>query len=719
MLALYASIFGYETSNLESELGLQMYESMITWSPFDGLGAYTSKVLFKSFFWLCVSGAFVALATAFWKRGHGRRTNELHQTPRAIVLLLLGSASLWSARVVHQENLAWERSRLRPQNHAMRASYERALSQYQDLRAPTFEDMHLDLALRPESSSYDYRWSAPILQQSFETESTLFVQTPIHDQCEVRLDNTRLQPKHAYPELGAQIFQISENKTRQLLSTLSISATHQFEGQPKKRNHPLGVITNGTYLSQKSIPTLSYEAEVELDSDLIRASHQLPPRTRSSLQDPPGHDCPLSGRRQRWSIEISTSLAQQAIAPGKLEKTWTQDGRQHFLYRSEHLDCSEFAFASADYQTLSSTWTIAPNRLLQGEVKYLAGYETQAHQIEKAVGRALTRLSSILGPYPYSSLKVVQVRNDADLGVSPANILFLREQEAWSLRLEEQKDEHQRLYYITTRLAQHWLHNKLAPANAPGKGLFIEGIPTFLAYTWLGELFGESWLQKKYLRRAMRRYFWYHGTHTSVEEPIVTSPLLEHIHVYKAALALRVAALALRVAARSIGSEKMHSILRSLLSAPPSQAMTASDFAQALEQALSPKQEPSLAQEMLHRIVHYDNRLESAQARRVDNDRVLLRLNIQANRWETKADAPKPKRIPWNRALPLKIQFGPSSDQKQQLPEHIESLIVHNGSNEIEIELKAMPTQVWIDPSMQLLDLSLKDQRMQVTELGS
>lgn len=559
MLALYASIFGYETANLDSELGLQMYEAMLVWSPFDGLGAYAEKALFKSLFWLSVSTLWLVLATAFWKRGQRKRRPKSASPLRVGCALLLVVASLLSARFVHQQNLAWERSRLRPNSDLARARYERALAQFRDIPSPKFGPIELNLQLEPDKASYRYDWRAPLAAGSLPLNSKLFVQTPTYDQTTVRRDTTPLEPTHSFPEFGAEIFSLDGSSIVQDAEQISVQSSHRFSGQPKKRKRPLGVLENGSYLSQNALPRFEYAPEVKLDTDLIRSAFQLSPRQgRAPAEEATQRDCPWSHQRGSWKTTLSTSTDQIAVAPGKLVQSWEKDGRSFAQYQSEHADCSFFAFASARYQTRSVNWDITPQNNINARVLYLKGSEDQAEQIEAIARRALTRLSKILGPYPYSSLQIVQVRNDADLGIAPANTLFLREHEAWSLRLEAPEDEHQRLYYISFRLTQHWLHNQLAPANTAGKGFFTQAMPAFLAHAWLEELFGEAWLSRKYLHRAMRRYFWYHGTHTATERPVIASPSIEHIHDYKGALALR-------AFAHLHGPEPIYQQLRSLL----------------------------------------------------------------------------------------------------------------------------------------------------------
>lgn len=113
---------------------------------------------------------------------------------------------------------------------------------------------------------------------------------------------------------------------------------------------------------------------------------------------------------------------------------------------------------------------------------------------------------------------------------------------------------------------------------------------------------------------------------------------------------------------------------------------------------------------MLRDIVHYDNRINSAQARWTKDNKVLLKLEVQAKRSRNAVGSSQAELTAWTRPLPLLIQYNSNPSSEASRTEQVEALKVHNGINHIELTLDAMPSKVRLDPKMLLLDISLKDQ---------
>lgn len=673
---------------------------MFLWSPFDGMGVYAPKVWSKGLFWLGLSLLGLTITTNYYKRGQRSRFGQRWSMQRGLLCLGLVGFVVATGRHAHQSSQEWIQTQVRPIEAAERAQYEKLFGKYRDLIPPEVGEFRLDLDLFPAQRRFEYRLDAELTSK--QEVSELFVQSPLHAQLDLKIQGQSIAPiaERSEQRLGVRIFEIPR-----ALPGLSFQAQHRFAGHPKKKERPLGVVDNGSYLDQNAIATLHYDSEVELDTPIERELHGLGDRALGSPQQQPiRRDCPWRGGPRSWTIELSTSADQYAVAPGKLLKSWRSPGRRHFQYSAEQADCSELAFTSARFKEL--TGSDAP---VQVRVLYLPGYETAASEIETLVGRALSKLQSVLGDYPYTTLQVVQVRDDSPLGIAPANTLFLRQSEAWDLRVQSPRDEHLRIYYIVLRLAQHWMHNRVAPADLPGKGLFNEGVPVFLAYAWLEELFGKAWLQKKYLTRAMRRYFWYHGAHSSTEASVIESPGVEHIDTCKAAFALR-------AYARAIGQAQIYEGLAELVASSKKgeAAWTARDFKARLDQAMEGQVIDSPASEMLAEVVHYDNRLRSATWSPLPSQKFRLTLELFTQRWQTSKAHPTPTLAPWPRPLEIEVELVGSSGKKR-----VRRLInVGNGANHVELEFDHRPVQVTIDPEMELLDQSLKDQRS-VVERGS
>lgn len=700
MLVLYLSIFGYETSNLQHELGLQMHESMFIWSPFDGLGVYFSKVATKSLFWLVIAAACVAISTAFWKRGWLHRRQAAKNGAWLFVALLLCAAAIALARHAIQASEAWHRSQLRPHTDTQRAEYERAWGRFRGQPGPAFGQLELSVDLAVADRAYHAKWRGKLrASTNLDPAQNLFVQTPQGSQSTVSL-NGRGSPA-LVQDLELGVAEYPPLKWGEESGWLEVDLQHGFEGHPKKKERPLGVLSNGTYLGSKSLPHFEYDTGVEIDTTLKRVLQALPGKRASPVQST-DDDCTWRGGPRNWSVTLSTSLGQYAVAPGKLERTWVQDGRNYFRYRSEKPGCSDFAFASAAYESLDTQWEDPSGESVSIRVLHLPGFEQAAARIQRRSMEVLSWLSDVFGSYPYRNLQIVQVRDDADLGVAPANTLFLRGREGWTLRDEARQQDAELLYFIVFRLAQHWTHNDVAPADGPGSGIFSDGLPTFLAHQFLESTLDGDRIARTYITRAMRRYFWYHGAHAGEENAVLHSPGgQEHVDGYKSALALR-------AWAKQIGWETMRAKLGQWFQAAQAEPKPAR--ATALVHKLALSQEAALVHEMLTDIIHYDNRMIDAQVHREEDGRYRLSMRLDAHRYRTEPGALGPTPLDWEHKLPIEVRYGPTSGVKATRMR----VVVRNGSNELSWMLDHRPIEVVIDPEHLFLDISLGDQRAAV-----
>lgn len=716
MLVLYVSVFLYESTMSGPELWLQMHETRFSWSTFDdGFGPYAAKVYSKGLFWLAASLAALSLATGFWKRGQLRRWDPRGWGVRVFVALIFAGGAGFLAQHFLAQSSMWQRSRLRPSSAAQRAEYEKTLATFRGDVSPRLSSFDLEIDLEPERGRYHYFWRGRMQglvdQAKPEGSASLLVQANPGPDLEFRRDGQPLNATLAFPRWGA--WRYDWPKSRAPGGELSVRSQHEFIGYPRKRGKALGVVANGSYLGPEALPYFGYDPSLEIEIPVKRSLHGLGARVpefsseREALKLP--RDCAWPGGAQEWKIQISTAKEQYAVAPGKLQKSWVEGERRYFIYASEAKDCGHMSMASARYEKLDSKWSPAAGPAVDLRVLFLQKHSEAAERVQQVVHQALSKLSEILGPYPYSALQVAETRHDAPLGVSPANVIWLRENEGWTTRVDRPEDEHDLRFYVAYRLAQHWMQNRVAPARAPGKGLFSAGIPAFLALEFLEDSFGEDWLQKKYLRRWMQDYFWYHGIYGTAETSVIASQGVEQIDLHKGSLALR-------AYAQALGRPKLYAKLRELLgsgaemgsSAPP---WTAAAWQASLDAAFVSDSGLSLPSEMMSEILHYDNRLVSATAQLLPDGQYQIDLSIEANRWQNLGQGEEAKLVPWVRPLPLGLYFDPrGEEQKLHLVE------VKNGLNHIQLRLSKKPHEVVIDPKIELLDISLKDQKARVKD---
>lgn len=697
MLVLYVGIFVYETASVPHEIALQMHETELTWSSFDRIAPYREKVLSKSLFWLLGSLCALTMATAYWKRGslsRGKQALWRWRGPLACFLFVLSGLVFKHATEASED---WSGTQLRPKLHSERAEYERRFSEYRSLSSPAIESLELRLEFLPVLRAFEYSWQAKIQSSSQAMSNELFLQCGLNQDIDLFADDIGFQPRRSLPEFGVHFFRLPESSHGERLSSLRVEGAHRFRGHPRHRDNPLGVGENGSYLGAGALPRFGYDPSVELSLGVERRKHELGPR---AVQNPSvAADCQWADFATPWKLHLVTDSNQYAVGPGHLEREWKQEGRNHFVYASERPDCSYFAFASARYSQVDAITEPRPGQKIRLRLLFNPAGKARVENLLSAAEYALSSLQASLGDYPYSSLQVVQVRDDADLGVSPANTVFLRDSEGWLDRIESAEDEHNLLFFITKSLAQHWSHNLLAPARAPGSGLFSQAIPTYYANRVVEEKFGTPWFNRNYLTRAFRRYFRYHGINATKEVSVSESGDSEHVGSIKGALALR-------ELAREIGKDAFDARVRGFIRKEHS-STTPATAGSLLESLRSRKRDKTLFDEMVEEIVHYDNRLESATASSLPNGGYRLALSIHASRLLKDTSSQYPRESPWKR--PLFIEF--SYEDRSPTTHQVELV---NGKNVVEMELDKLPVKATIDPEFRLLDFSLKDQSAKV-----
>ncbi|MEX2569333.1 MAG: hypothetical protein WD431_25545 [Cyclobacteriaceae bacterium] len=96
------------------------------------------------------------------------------------------------------------------------------------------------------------------------------------------------------------------------------------------------IVYNGTFIGQ-SMPSIGYNSGVELNSDEKRKKYEL----TEKIDELPPHDDPFGMRTMLFNDDadlinfeatIGTSLDQIAVAPGYLQKEWTEGDRRYFYY---------------------------------------------------------------------------------------------------------------------------------------------------------------------------------------------------------------------------------------------------------------------------------------------------------------------------------------------------------------------------------------------------
>ena len=204
---------------------------------------------------------------------------------------------------------------------------------------------------------------------------------------------------------------------------------------------------------------------------------------------------------------VGTDADQIAVAPGRLLRSWTENGRRYFHYATDAPIRNDYAFFSAAYAVREARWRARDG---SGPEVSIEIYHHPAHawnvdRMVRSVQASLDYYTTMLGPYPHGQVRLVEHAGDSvTLHASAINISY---QEPFAL-LNPEKDTRQidlPFAVIAHEMAHQWWGNALTPAAVEGAGLLTETLSWYSALGVVEKTLGRHHLQR--LLEMMREVY--------------------------------------------------------------------------------------------------------------------------------------------------------------------------------------------------------------------
>jgi ABC-2 type transport system permease protein len=459
-----------------------------------------------------------------------------------------------------------------------------------------------------------------------------------------------------------------------------------------------GSFVNGGLL----LPVIGYQKQGELSADRERKKFGLPPsermRERDDARGLAEMDFIPDADFITFETTVSTEEDQFAIAPGYLQKEWTEGGRRYFEYKMDSPIPDFFAFQSGRYAVKKDHWNDVAI-----EVYYQPGHEYNLDRMIAATKSGLDYFTANFGPYQHKQFRIIEFPRYDRFAQSFPNTIPYSESIGFIARVrEDNKDDIDYPYYVTAHeLAHQWWAYQVVPGNVQGATMLTETLAQYSALMVMKHKYGEEKMQK-FLQYEMDRYLIGRSTEQKKELPLARVENQDYIHYRKGSVVMY----ALQ---DYIGEDNLNRAIRAFRDEHAFKGPPYANSAQLIAhiRAVTPPQYQYVIDDMFDTITLYDNHATSATAKALPDGRYEVTLKVAAKKFRAD-ELGKEAEIPLADWIDIGVL---DADNK---PLFLEKKKIERAETEFTVIVDRKPARAGIDPYNKLIDRRPKDNTVAV-----
>ena len=673
------------------------------YSDMNGYGHFVAPLFWFNLYWSLFATGLMLLANLLFVRGtESRVRSRLRQaierlarrnanalTAVSIGLVLVGAWIFYNTNVLNEYRTSGDENRVL-------ALYERRYKQYEGLPQPRVTGVQLAVDIHPDSRRADIhgdlhlvnKTSAPIDALHLLVSRDLTVNT---------IDLPAATTEVADREVGYHIYRLAVPLTPGAAMDVSFDVSLITRGFVNDGSN-LRIVENGTFFSNSEyVPRIGYAREDELADPGDRKDEGLPPRARMAAVDDPQalRAVPLSHDADRLDFEatVSTSLDQIAIAPGYLQREWTEGDRRFFHYRMDAPIFSLYGFLSGRYEVRRDKWNDVDIAVYH--------HPTHTYNVDRmidSVKKSLAYFTANFGPYQHRQVRIIEFPRYHKFAQSLPNTIPFSESAHF---IDDVRDEDNidMVFYITAHeVAHQWWGHQVCGGAVQGWSMIIESMAQYSALMVMEKEFGRDRM-KRFLAYELDRYLSGRAKERFDEMPIMLVENQPYIHYNKGSLVMY----ALR---DYIGEETFNAALRRFVSAEAYQGPPYTNTVAFLDyvRQVVPEEMQYLIEDMFETITLYDNRTEDASFTRTEDGRYKVRLVCQSHKMRSDGRGVETA-IEHRDWIEVGV-FGENSaaGRSEETTLYLEKRHLPAGESEIEIVVDDKPVRAGIDPRNLLID---------------
>ncbi|RKZ12121.1 hypothetical protein DRQ50_12455, partial [bacterium] len=707
MLYFLVNTFGPELG-MEHHLFFYRSTPAVIYSDMNGYGHFADAALWFKFFWGLLAVIMLTVAARLWPRGSQdslwpalrnlpSRWRPVHSgivTAAGLGFMACGAFIYYNTNILNDFEPGDDDERVQ-------ANYESQFKDYQKNPSPRVTAVVAEVDFYPEQRRVDIRGTFDLANKTDQFIEELYLNiNPLQELRSLSLDNglTLTEPTQWDQETGFRVYHLTEAVAPGRTVKLSFDLGADIDGFVNNGANP-EIVANGSFISNLDyLPRIGYLSDLELTVPTDRRKQGLDPEwSMPSLDDPENLMTTFISDADHITFEavVSTCAGQTAIAPGKLQAQWEQDGRRYFSYRVDEPILNFYAFLSGRYEVAREQW-----HDVDLEVFYHKDHAVNVPRMLESMRATLDYCTASFSPYPYEQLRIVEFpRYRRFAQAFPGTVPFSESADFISdLRDTDNIDM---VFYITAHeIAHQWWGHQLIPANVPGGQMITESLAQYTALMVMEKDLGPSRVGK-FLQYELMNYLRGRGAERDEEMPLFREEGQSYVYYRKGSLVFY----ALR---DYLGEDVVNDALQEFLMAHLDQGppyATAPELLERLRER-TPPQYAYLIEDLFETITLYDNRTEAVTCTRTENGRFRVVVDYVSRKYQADGQGLEVE-VPHQDWVELGV-FGEDADG-QEIQLCREKRRLTTGEGRLEVIVDQEPKRAGIDPRNLLIDRVVGD----------
>lgn len=685
------------------------------YSDMNGYGHFLKINLWFDLYWGLFSIVLLVVTFLLWNRGAPsslwHRVRHMGQNLSAgsasvLVACLIGFAATGS--YIFYNTHVLNDFVTRQDTERLSANYEKTYKSYRDMAVPKITDVSIDVDIFPRERRYRARGTYTLVNKTegpidqlmigYGSGTRVVSQTleggkPAKEDEDYLITFFAMDPPMAPGEARRFTFEVERDN-------------------PGFRNS--GNVTtvnyNGTFFNnQESMPQIGYQSGAELSDPKARHRQDLPPVERAPKIDDEEqwYVNPLSPSADFVSFRstVSTSADQIAIAPGYLQREWTEGDRRYFDYEMDSPIMNFYSWLSADYEVLNDQWND-----VKLQVFYDEAHPYNVARMMKAMKDSLDYFTQAFSPYQHKQMRILEFPRYQSFAQSFPNTVPFSESIGFVADNTDPEDIDY-VYYVTAHeLAHQWWAHQVMGGNVQGATMLIETFSQYSALMVMEQEYGADHM-RRFLKFELDRYLSGRGSEAIEELPIYLVENQQYIHYNKGSVVMY----ALK---DYLGEDRLNRVLQQLIEEKAFRSdpyATTLDFLRLLRQEAGPEFE-TLIEDLFEKIVIFDLKVTDATARALDDGTYEVTLAIEAHKFEADGAGAQTE-VPLDYMIDVGV-FSKNLDKTFEGSAHVlfmKKERVSASEMTVTVIVDEEPKYAGIDPYNKLIDRNSDDNVQPVT----